>query len=64
MIICFCNNVSQSDIIEELKKNKSILEALGDLYVGTGCGICLCEVNKLFDIDRSKLLEYYKNKTD
>jgi NAD(P)H-nitrite reductase large subunit len=58
MIICFCKNVSQSDIIQELKKNITIEEALRNLKAGTGCGCCLLTIEDLFHIDTSKLLDY------
>lgn len=59
MIICLCNDVSQQDIVDELKKNKSVEESLAALGVGSACGICLFTVKEMFKIDTNKLLEYY-----
>jgi bacterioferritin-associated ferredoxin len=60
MYICHCNDVSQTDLIEELKKNNGdMLNALAETGVAMCCGRCAETVEELFGIDRSKLFEYY-----
>lgn len=60
MYVCHCNNVSQTDLIEELKNTDGdMLSALYNSGVAMGCGRCAEIVEDLFGIDRSKLFEYY-----
>jgi bacterioferritin-associated ferredoxin len=63
MYVCHCNNVSQTDLIEELKKNNGdMLSALYEAGVAMGCGRCAGIVEDLFGIDRNKLFEYYNHR--
>jgi len=61
MIICMCNNVSETDIINELKKDKTIVEALSACGVGLCCGCCLQTIKELFDVDKKTLFDYNYN---
>lgn len=48
MIVCLCSCVSESDIIEEIKKGFTTVDALADrLNVTNVCGTCLLEVERL-----------------
>ena len=46
MVICFCANVTEDDILQTMSLGHSFDEALVELQVGEGCRKCLSYLNE------------------
>ena len=54
MIVCICNQVSESRVRQAVTEGHQTVEALSScLGVGTGCGCCLDYTRELLDSDNA-----------